>query len=128
MKELTSFFRNTVASKKEPLEATKLRTALMDASEKTVKIAVIDDGMEPDLSIVDGTYAKIFAGRSFCTPIQDSRSAYYLPLSSYGTRVASIICQICPKVDLCIARLDEQNLHAGKRTITASSAARAIEW
>ncbi|KAI1377492.1 hypothetical protein F4677DRAFT_458856 [Hypoxylon crocopeplum] len=128
IKELTTFFRNTVARKHEPAEGSNLEIGTIDASEKAVKIAVIDDGMDPALHIVDGKYAKVFAGSSFCTSISDSRNAYYVPLGSHGTRVASVICQICPKVDLCIARLDEQNLRAGERTISSRSAAKAIEW
>jgi len=105
---LTSFFRNTVA-RKDP---------------KAVKIAVIDDGMDSALHIVDGSHAKVFAGNSFCTSLSDSMNAYYVPQGSHGTRVASVICQICPKVDLCIARLDEQNLRGGERVINPLSAAR----
>jgi hypothetical protein len=118
IKELTSFFRSFIATKENPIPS---------EIKKTVKIAIIDDGLDPALHIVDGNHAKVFAGGSFCNSSPKFfTSSYYVPLGNHGTRVASIICQICPKVDLCIARLDEQNTRGGDRMINPLSAAKVI--
>ncbi|KAI0900082.1 hypothetical protein F4806DRAFT_493077 [Annulohypoxylon nitens] len=122
VKELTRFFRNTIARKQEYAEEG------IDISCQTVKIAIIDDGIDPTTHIVDNKYTRIFAGNSFCTSTSNSSSAYYVPNGPHGTRIASLINQFCPEVDFYIAKIDEHNIRAGKRTISARSAARAIEW
>lgn len=112
MKELTSFFRNVKRNEQESLTTPQHR----------VKIAIIDDGLDSSLYIIDRTHCRVVAGQSFCTSYSGYTSNYYVPSGNHGTQVASIICQICPEVDLYIARLDEQYTRSGNRVINPASA------
>lgn len=87
-----------------------------------VKIAIIDDGLDSSLYIIDRTHCRVVAGQSFCTSYSEYTNNYYVPSGNHGTRVASIICQICPEVDLYIARLDEQYTKTENRIINPESA------
>ncbi|KAJ6259971.1 Lipase [Drechslerella dactyloides] len=92
-----------------------------------VKIAVLDNGIDAALPIFHG---KIAAGTSFA-PYPYSRdliNAYFAPSDDHGTIMASLICTICPRVQLYVARLDEGSSVDGRRQITAKSAAAAVEW
>ncbi|KAK6330871.1 hypothetical protein TWF718_003068 [Orbilia javanica] len=101
---------------------------LPEDPKKDIKIAVIDDGVDASLESVKG---KIASGNSFC-PYPNSNdliSSYFVPSStSHGTIMADLICRICPRVKLYVARLDEGYALHGKRQITAKSAAAAIRW
>ncbi|KAK0630526.1 hypothetical protein B0T17DRAFT_653941 [Bombardia bombarda] len=92
-----------------------------------VKIAIIDDGLDPSLSIIDRKHSRVIAGQSFCTYSGYTQN-YYVPSGNHGTQLASVICQICPEVDLVIARLAEQDTRSGNRVILLDSAERAIKW
>ncbi|KAK6343940.1 hypothetical protein TWF696_007593 [Orbilia brochopaga] len=92
-----------------------------------VKIAVLDNGIDAALPIFHG---KIAAGTSFA-PYPYSRdliNAYFAPSDDHGTIMASLICTVCPRVQLYVARLDEGSSVDGRRQITAKSAAAAVEW
>lgn len=89
-----------------------------------VKVAVIDNGVDAALEILDG---KIASGMSFC-PYPNSSylmNPYYLTSESlgHGSVVAALICQMCPKARLYVARLDERSSSGSNREITAESAA-----
>ncbi|GAB1317950.1 hypothetical protein MFIFM68171_08160 [Madurella fahalii] len=118
IKELTSFFRNVKRNEQESLSKPQHR----------VKIAIIDDGLDSSLYIIDRTHCRVVAGQSFCTSYTGYTNNYYVPSGNHGTQVASIICQICPEVDLYIARLDEQYTRSGNRVINPASAEKAIMW
>lgn len=122
VKELTRFFRKNAADKQEYTDGG------VDISDQTVKIAIIDDGIDPTTHIVDNKYTRISAGNSFCTSTSNSSSAYYVPHGTRGTRIASLISQFCPKVDFYIAKIIEHNLGTGEGIISTRSAARAVEW
>ncbi|EWC43894.1 hypothetical protein DRE_01246 [Drechslerella stenobrocha 248] len=92
-----------------------------------VKIAVLDNGIDAALSIFNG---KIAAGTSFAPYLhsRDLINAYFAPSDDHGTIMASLICQVCPRVQLYVARLEEGSSVDGRRQITAKSAAAAVEW
>jgi hypothetical protein len=89
-----------------------------------IKVAVIDNGVDAALEILDG---KIASGMSFC-PYPNSSylmNPYYVTAESlgHGSVVAALICQMCPKARLYIGRLDERASSGSNREITAESAA-----
>ncbi|KAJ5618018.1 hypothetical protein N7537_003132, partial [Penicillium hordei] len=94
-----------------------------------VKIAIIDDGVDTSLPILEKI---ITSGNSFCRHpnSKDLMSAYFAPSGMHGTWMATLISKLCPNPSLYIARLDEHSnpLGDGKRQITAKSAAEAISW
>lgn len=89
-----------------------------------VKIAIIDDGVDTSLPILE---KMITIGNSFCRHpnSKDLMSAYFAPSGMHGTWMATLISKLCPNPSLYIARLDEHSnpLGDGKRQITAKSAA-----
>lgn len=91
--------------------------------EDYIKVAVIDDGIDGSLENLDG---KIAGGISFCPSAVSSKliKTYYVPSGTHGTAMASLICKICPKTKLYVARLAEYRGAGGKRQITAESAAK----
>jgi len=44
-------------------------------------------------------------------------NAYYIPSGGHGTKIASLICRVCPHVKLYIARLDEYSAQPLKANI-----------
>lgn len=75
-------------------------------STRPVKVALIDDG-------VDGTHrvlgSNIQAGKSFCvgTGPHNPVYSYFMPSGCHGTQMASLIRDVCPRVQLYVARLQE---------------------
>lgn len=107
--------------------ATFLRS-IKTAKVETVKIAIIDDGIDGSLESLQG---RIATGTTFCPYANSSDlvNAYYVPSGKHGTMMASLICQICPNPMLYIARLEERFSADGNgRCITAGSAAKASGW
>ncbi|GAW26496.1 putative peptidase S8 subtilisin kexin [Rosellinia necatrix] len=93
-----------------------------------VKIAVVDNGVDASLDALDG---KIAAGASFCPiPNTSYHNPYYMTSEtiSHGSMVAGLICRMCPKAKLYVARIDELPSAQGKLLLTAESAAKAIDW
>jgi hypothetical protein len=87
-----------------------------------VKIAIIDDGVDASLEILDG---KIASGKSFCTYPQspDLTSPYFISTSRHGTYMAAVICRICPNASLYVAKLDQRSDDGSeKQQVTARSA------
>lgn len=103
--------------------ATFLRN-IPEGKTSTVKIAIIDDGVDASLDSLDG---KIAGGKSFCPHPNstDLMNAYFVPSGKHGTRMATLISQICPNPRLYVARLEEHPKidGDGRRQITAKSAA-----
>ncbi|KAI0442366.1 hypothetical protein F4803DRAFT_551238 [Xylaria telfairii] len=93
-----------------------------------VKISVIDNGVDASLDALDG---KIAVGTSFC-PIPDTtyHKPYYMTSEaiSHGSMVAGLICRMCPKAKLYVARIDELPSSGRQNLLTAESAAKAIQW
>jgi hypothetical protein len=89
-----------------------------------VKVAVIDNGVDASLDALDG---KIAVGTSFC-PIPDTsyHNPYYMTSEtiSHGSMVAGLICRMCPKAKLYVARIDELPSSGGHPLLTAESAAK----
>ncbi|KAK2471616.1 hypothetical protein H9L39_16607 [Fusarium oxysporum f. sp. albedinis] len=112
MKKLTEFLRSIENKGQEPT--------------RPVKIAIVDDGL--DSSIIDLNHARIMTGNSFWPSSPESANAYFVPSGNHGTQIASLICQLCPRTELYIARLEEQYTQSGHRVINAASAALAVEW
>lgn len=86
---------------------------------RPVKVALIDDG-------VDGTHrvlgSNIRAGKSFCVGPAPHNPvySYFIPSGCHGTQMASLIRDVCPRVQLYVARLQELG-GGGTRTFTAES-------
>ena len=96
--------------------ATFIRT-IPDKIAPPVKIAVLSDGVDAALDILDG---KIAWSKSFW-PYQNSidmMDQYSVPSGTRGTTMAILISQMCPKSLLYVGRLEEH-----ERKITARSAA-----
>jgi hypothetical protein len=88
-----------------------------------VKVALIDDGVdisEPSL------YGRILGGRDFCQRDgnQELSEPYYVSSGGHGTEMASLICRVCPKVQLYIVKLASYEGENLARQITANSAAK----
>ncbi|PVI04647.1 hypothetical protein DM02DRAFT_668856 [Periconia macrospinosa] len=92
-----------------------------------VKIAIIDDGVNSTFMDLN---KNIGAGQSYS--IRDKEQGlwnpYYHSTNRHGTVMACLIRQMCPKAQLYVAKLDETAVQGGKVQITASSAAKAINW
>jgi hypothetical protein len=97
----------------------------LKAAIPSIKIAIVDDGVDASLDILLG---KIAGGKSFCpyANSSDLMNAYYVPSGQHGTMMADLICQICPSCRLYVARLDERPSRLDlSRQITITSAAEA---
>lgn len=98
----------------------KISNGPVKTSTRSVKVALIDDG-------VDGTHrvlgSNIRAGKSFCvgTGPHNPVYSYFMPSGCHGTQMASLIRDVCPRVELYVARLQEMG-GGGTRTLTAESA------
>jgi hypothetical protein len=89
-----------------------------------VKIALIDDGVDASLEILDGKIAAGISFRSYANS-GDLVSAYYISSSNHGTHMATVICRLCPSVSLYVAKLDERGpMEGGLPNITVDSAAK----
>jgi hypothetical protein len=89
-----------------------------------VLVAVIDDGVDINDASVQ---SRVIGGRSFCHRDEEENlnQPYYVSSSGHGTAMAGLICKLCPNVKLFVLKLDErQAAEAGKRSITAKSAAK----
>jgi hypothetical protein len=87
--------------------------------QETVKVALIDDGID-----TEHFYEHIVYGVSFCSSDGSGKTkGYYVAPGGHGTLMATLITEICPMVKLYIARLDEYSAVDGGRQITARSAA-----
>lgn len=85
---------------------------------KPVKVALIDDG-------VDGAAfsENIKCGESFCgrNGPHNELYNYWMPTGCHGTQMASLICEVCPEVELYVARI--QDIEVGRnRQLDAESA------
>ncbi|KAE9368896.1 hypothetical protein N431DRAFT_547753 [Stipitochalara longipes BDJ] len=114
MDEFADFLQNMERSVEPPL-----------VLEEPITVALIDDGIDiNDISL----QSRIVGGRSFChrNMEQNLNQPYYVSSGGHGTAMASLICRICPSVKLYVLKLDEYVVDAGKRQITAESAAKAV--
>ncbi|ETS73385.1 hypothetical protein PFICI_14990 [Pestalotiopsis fici W106-1] len=92
-------------------------------SEETIKVAIIDDGLDIEK---DDIWRNVALGETF----YDNKGhwpGFYQSAYGHGTLMANEIRQICPRVELYIAKLNEV-WSDGKPQITAKSAAQAIDW
>ncbi|KAK1245963.1 hypothetical protein MKX07_005032 [Trichoderma sp. CBMAI-0711] len=93
-----------------------------------VKVAIIDDGVDVSMTGLD---EKIAIGKSF-SPYANSKdlmSPYFVSTSNHGTCMAYLICELCPMVELYVAKLDQrQSSGRNDRRISIKSATEAIEW
>ncbi|MCJ1394257.1 hypothetical protein MMC18_007135 [Xylographa bjoerkii] len=112
----------------------KIDTPEKTEGRKDIKVALIDDGVK---SNYDGLDDSILHGKSWAPEAIWDRPGrgfsllqpYNVSQQGHGTVMAWFIRFICPKVRLCIAKLDPQGLPKdGPPTFTISSAASAIEW
>ncbi|KAI8633882.1 hypothetical protein F5Y19DRAFT_462121 [Xylariaceae sp. FL1651] len=98
-------------------------TKIEDEIEDSIKVALIDDG----ININELEYTPI-GGRSFCPRNEDKSHnfPYYVSSSGHGTIMASQIYRICPRAQLYVLKLEDYADANGNRQITARSAAQAI--
>jgi subtilisin family serine protease len=84
-----------------------------------VRVALIDDG-------VDAAYQhlskNIVRGETYSRRNPDLYNAYYQSTNGHGTVMACLIRQMCPKVKLYVAKLDEKPTDDGMQITTASAA------
>lgn len=113
-------FIETLSHEDEPSTSQDETSASPPKPTRPVKVALIDDG-------VDGTHrvlgSNIQAGKSFCvgTGPHNPVYSYFMPSGCHGTQMASLIRDVCPRVQLYVARLQELG-GGGTRTLTAESA------
>jgi hypothetical protein len=108
---LKKYLNNRMASKDDPLNP-----------DQFIKVAVIDDGVDADR---DDIGRNIDEGETF----YDNKGhwpGYYQSGYGHGHLMACLIRQLCPKVRLYIAKLNEL-WSDGKPQITAESAAKVRE-
>jgi subtilisin family serine protease len=98
------------------------RNHLLD-EDKNIKVAVIDDGVNLDHRDVRDNIA---GGETFHNN-NGHWQGFYQSSNGHGTLMAKLICQICPKVKLYVAKLNEEWVNSSWQ-ITAASAADAIFW
>uniref|UniRef100_A0A093UM10 Subtilisin NAT n=2 Tax=Talaromyces marneffei PM1 TaxID=1077442 RepID=A0A093UM10_TALMA len=92
-----------------------------------IKIAIIDDGIDATIPDIQ---RRIAVGKTF-SPYPNSTefmNAYFVPRGLHGTLMARLICKICPKPKLFVARLEERLADDGSSRFTPESAVQAIEW
>ncbi|KAG0131236.1 hypothetical protein HOY82DRAFT_560245 [Tuber indicum] len=94
--------------------------------ERKIRVALIDNG-------VDGSYSRlgqiIKLGTSHCShPHRHGQlNNYCTPSKSHGTQMASLISQICPKIELYVARILDMEAE-DSRQIDVESVVKAINW
>lgn len=88
-----------------------------------VTIALIDDGVDIN---EQSLHSRIIGGRSFCSRdrFQNLNKPYYVTSGGHGTVMATLICRVCPNVQLYVLKLDEHMSEHSTRQITAESAAK----
>ncbi|PNP59103.1 hypothetical protein THARTR1_01351 [Trichoderma harzianum] len=94
---------------------------------QNIKVALIDDGVDASHWILRNN---IKEGITYCTSTSNNShipSSFYSSATGHGTLMATLICDICPGIDLYVAKLDDQN-SGGDFNFTAKSAADAIKW
>ncbi|PTB47926.1 hypothetical protein M431DRAFT_501633 [Trichoderma harzianum CBS 226.95] len=102
---------------------------------RPVKIAIIDNGVDAALSILNGKIANgasFFPNKNINTGNDmDHYYPYYVASNTlnHGSLVATLVCKMCPKVKLYICRLDEKMSRMGEsRYLTMESATEAVKW
>jgi hypothetical protein len=101
------------------------RKRLQDSMDTSIRVALIDDGV--DVKDLDYT---ILGGRTFCTRDEEENliHPYYVSRAGHGTIMARYIQSMCPAAQFYVLRL-EDHAHPTEenvREITARSAAQAI--
>ncbi|KAL6796585.1 peptidase S8/S53 domain-containing protein [Trichoderma sp. SZMC 28012] len=94
---------------------------------KNIRVALIDDGVDASHWILRNN---IKEGITYCTSTSNNShipSSFYSSATGHGTLMATLICDICPGIDLYVAKLDDQN-SGGDFNFTAKSAADAVKW
>ena len=91
--------------------------------DRHVKVAIIDDGINLDFPEFAAMAQSDIQGQSFfkVNEYHNLQPAWYSSSKHHGTLMARLICCICPKVQLYIARLHEAPTVGGSRQITAES-------
>jgi hypothetical protein len=96
-----------------PVWQTDITQGPESASIKPIKVALIDDGVKTSYASLD---ENIHCGKSgWGTARADRKKSTRAYLRNYnssqtghGTVMAYYICRVCPKVKLCVAKLDPQ--------------------
>ena len=95
---------------------------LKDDEKPVIKVALLDDGVDhkrEDIEVVKGeTFCEIPGEKNSRTRFRD----YWVNPGKHGTVMASFIRQICPVVELHVARLDDSGLQRGGGKFTVRSA------
>jgi len=82
------------------------QTEISDTGITPIKIALIDDGVDGTIDLIS---EKLKTGISFHKILDDLKRSRVLSYcsagGSHGTTLATLICQVCPEVNLYVARL-----------------------
>lgn len=92
-----------------------------------IKIAIIDDGLDSSFDILKTNYTHIAAGAAFCSAETNNIRSYYIPSGDHGARVASLICSICPRTALYIAKIEHEVERSGVTQINIQSATKVSD-
>ena len=106
---LKKYLNNRLADRSSPLK-----------SSQHIKVAIIDDGVDADR---DDIGRNIVDGETFYDNKKGHWPGYYQSNHGHGHLMACLVRQLCPKVCLYIAKLNEL-WSDGKPQITADSAAK----
>ncbi|KAM0265160.1 hypothetical protein ACHAQJ_000313 [Trichoderma viride] len=93
------------------------------AAKREIRVAVIDDGVNIGVDDID---ANVEDGETFYDN-SGHWTGHYQSSSGHGHLMARLIRDLCPRVKLYIAKLNERWIDNRPR-ITPDSAAKAIEW
>lgn len=84
----------------------------------SARVTLLDDGAK-----LTGKYGKQ-KGQSF----HPDKEEYFVGPCIHGTKMADYIRQLCPEVELLIARLDDSRKVESGQRFTTASAYKALEW
>lgn len=100
-----------------------LAEANRDLNIAPVKIAIIDDGINPTLNIFNDRVKRGESFHQLSENYNGRRGSFYVPSGPHGTLMAQLVCKVCPMVQLYIAQLEVFRGQQGQRSFRAESAA-----
>jgi len=89
---------------------------------KDVKVAVIDDGIDPQDNYLSSRIAEGWPPDHW-NGFETFPPAFYFSSGGHGTKMARLITEVCPEVKLYVAKLEQRASRDGGGQFTAKSAA-----
>ncbi|KFA75730.1 hypothetical protein S40288_10975 [Stachybotrys chartarum IBT 40288] len=89
----------------------------------SIKIAILYDGLNSSLGILKTGYTEIDATIASYSSEANNMTDYYAPSGNHGSRIASLICSICPVESLYIAKVEHKVTQTGTIQVKAAAVA-----